>query len=178
MRLIGRILGVLVILVIALVVIAYLLPGRATVSRSVTIAAPADAIFPHVNSMKKTEAWSPWMARDPQVQLTYSGPEEGVGNRLDWASDNPQVGTGSQEITDSVANESVTTAIDFGPMGTAIASFELTPGGEGTEVTWGFETDLGMNPVSRWMGLMMDRLVGGDYEQGLANLKKLVEAQG
>ncbi len=135
-------------------------------------------IFPYVNSMQQTEHWSPWLHRDPETKLTYSGPESGVGNILNWSSDDPQVGTGSQEIVASVENQSVQTALDFGPMGTASAAFVLQPDGDQTQVTWGFKSELGMNPMSRWMGVMMDRWLGPDYERGLMNLKVLVEGQG
>ncbi len=178
MKLIKRILVTLLVIILALVGVSYLLPGKAEVSRSITIDAPASAIFPYVNSMQETEKWSPWLSRDPETKLSYSGPEAGVGNTLNWASDNPQVGIGSQEITESTTDQSVQTALDFGPMGTATASFHLRPEGSGTQVTWGFVSDLGMNPMSRWMGLMMDNWVGGDYERGLENLKTLVEGQG
>lgn len=176
MRILKRLLVGLVIVVLALVVIAYLLPREVTVARSVTIDAPAEEVFPHVNSMQKTEAWSPWLERDPDVKLSYDGPEMGVGNTLVWESENPQVGTGRQTITASAENARVDTDLDFGPMGTANAWFILDPAGEATEVTWGFRSDMGMNPVARWMGLMMDRWVGGDYERGLQNLKAVVEA--
>ncbi len=178
MRLIKRIFVTLLIIVLALVGVSYLLPGRAEVSRSITIDAPASAIFPYVNSMQQTEKWSPWLARDPETRLDYSGPDAGVGNTLNWASEHPQVGSGSQEIVESVENQQVKTALDFGSMGTATASFLLQPEGAQTEVTWGFTSDLGLNPMSRWMGLMMDKWVGGDYERGLENLKALVEGQG
>ncbi|MEX0307366.1 MAG: SRPBCC family protein [Ruegeria sp.] len=178
MRLIKRILVTLIVIVLALVGVSYLLPGKAEVSRSITIDAPASAIFTYVNSMQATEKWSPWLSRDPETKLSYSGPDVGVGNTLNWASDNPQVGTGSQEIIESAPDQMVRTALDFGPMGTATASFELRPEEAGTEVTWGFTSDLGMNPMSRWMGLMMDKWVGEDYERGLDNLKALVEGQG
>lgn len=175
MKIVKRIFGFLIVLILMLVGVSYLLPGKAKVSRSVSINAPAEMIFPYVNSMQETEKWSPWLSRDPETQLSYSGPEAGVGNTLNWASEHPQVGTGSQEITESVENQLVRTALDFGPMGTASAAFELQPEGEVTNVTWGFESDLGLNPMTRWMGLMMDTWVGGDYERGLANLKVLVE---
>ena len=178
MRLIKRIVIALLILVLALVGVSYLLPGKAEVSRSITINAPAEMIFPYVNSMQETEKWSPWLSRDPETKLAYSGPEAGVGNTLSWSSDHPQVGTGTQEITESIENQLVRTALDFGPMGTASASFELQPEGDATKVTWGFDSDLGLNPMSRWMGLMMDSWVGGDYERGLENLKALVETGG
>ena len=178
MRLIKRLFIILLVLVVALAGLSYLLPGRAEVSRSITIDAPPATIFPLVNSMQETEKWSPWLSRDPETKLAYSGPQAGVGNTLNWSSDNPQVGTGSQEIVESVENRQVRTALDFGPMGTASASFVLQPKGQSTQVTWGFTSDLGLNPMSRWMGLMMDSWVGNDYERGLENLKALVEAQG
>ena len=175
MRVLGRILVWLVALVVILAAVAFVLPQTATVERQVEIEAPPEAIFPYVNSMQATAEWSPWLALDPEVELTYSGPEIGVGSTLNWASDDRRVGTGTQEITSSVENERVETALDFGPMGTAEAYFVLEPEGETTTVTWGFDSDLGMNPMARWMGLMLDGMVGGDYEQGLANLKAVVE---
>lgn len=178
MRFVKRFLLAVFVLALLLVGVSYLLPGRAEVFRSVIIDAPPGAIFPYLNSMQETEKWSPWLERDPETQLTYSGPEAGVGNTLNWTSENPQVGAGSQEIIASVPDQAVRTALDFGSMGTAVASFDLVPQGDQTQVTWGFVTDLGLNPMARWMGLMMDDWVGGDYEQGLSNLKTLVEAQG
>ena len=176
MRLIKRILGILVVLVIALVAISFVLPREVAVSRSVEIAAAPAAVFPHVNSLQKFSEWSPWSKIDPDMQVTYTGPEMGVGNKMEWTSEHPNVGNGAQVITASVENESVATELDFGPMGTADAQFLLAAKGEGTEVTWGFTTDLGMNPIARWMGLMMDDWIGADYERGLTALKEIAEA--
>ncbi len=175
MRLIKRLLAAVIVIVLVLVAVAYVLPRNVTVERTASIDAPAEEIFPHLNSLQKSEAWSPWLDRDPAVQLTYDGPEMGVGNKLTWASEHPQVGNGTSEIVESVENESVKMALDFGPMGTADAWLTLAAAGEATDVTWGFTTDLGMNPMARWMGLMMDRWVGADYEDGLGKLKTLVE---
>lgn len=175
MGFVKRLLQIIFVLFIVFVVGAFLLPREVEVSRTASIDAPPEAIFPYVNSMKATEEWSPWLGRDPEVQLTYSGPEAGVGNTLEWASEVPEVGSGSQVITASVDNERVETALDFGDMGTAVAHFDLVKSGASTDVTWGFKTDTGYNPMARWMGLMMDGWVGGDYETGLANLKTVVE---
>lgn len=176
MRLIKRILGFVVILCLVLTAVAYLLPRNVSVSRSVNIAAAPEAVFEHVNSMQKFSEWSPWSDRDPDMQVTYSGPDAGVGNKMDWTSDHPNVGNGTQVITASTPGESVETTLDFGPMGTAEAAWVLEPKDGGTVMTWRFETDMGMNPISRWMGLMMDSWVGADYERGLQRLKELVEA--
>ena len=177
MRIIKWLVGIFVALVVVFVGGAYFLPREVTVARSIEIEAGAEQVFPHVNSLKATQGWSPWLERDANVELTYSGPDEGVGAKLVWASEHPQVGNGSQEIVSSVAGEKVETALDFGEMGTAKAAFILSGAGTGTEVTWTLVSDMGNNPIGRWMGLMMDTWVGADYEKGLSNLKTLVESE-
>ena len=175
MRVLKWILGIVALLAVVFFGGAFFLPQNVEVARSVEIEAPASDIFPHVNSLKAAAEWSPWLGKDPEVQLIYSGPDEGIGATLDWASEHPQVGNGSQIISASDADTKVTTALDFGPMGKALANFDLVENAGTTTVTWGFETDLGSNPMARWIGLMMDKWVGGDYETGLFNLKSLVE---
>ena len=163
------------VLVLALVAGAYLLPREVHVERSVTINAGPEAVFPHVNSLSATQNWSPWLDRDPDVVVNYEGPVSGVGAKMNWQSDEPNVGNGAQEIVASIENERVETALDFGEMGVAKAEFILVPQGDATVVTWSLDTDMGNNPVGRYMGLMMDKWVGGDYEVGLTKLKNLVE---
>lgn len=176
MRLIGRILIGIVALVAVLLAIGMLLPRNVEVTRSIEIDAPPETVFGHVNSLQRAAEWSPWLGIDPDVQTTYSGPEEGVGNRLEWTSEHPQVGNGAQEIVESDANSRVVSALDFGDMGLASATFDLEPEGDGTLVTWGLDADMGAGPIGRWMGLMMDNWVGADYERGLASLKALAES--
>ena len=175
MRILKWIVGVIVVVVVLFAAVGMLLPREVAVARSITIDAPPDAVFPHVNSLKATEAWSPWLSRDPETALSYEGPGEGVGSKMSWSSEHPNVGVGTQEIITSDTNKLVETALDFGDMGTAKAHFVLEEEGNGTKITWGFTSDNGYNPMMRWMGLMMDSWVGGDYEQGLVNLKELVE---
>ena len=176
MRILKRIIIGIVVLAAVLVVIAYFLPRNVSVSRSIEIAAPPAAIYPLVSDLRKMNSWSPWAERDPDAEYTFTGPAEGVGQTMNWKSDNPNVGSGSQTITMLEPDSAVQTALDFGPEGTAAASFNLVPDGQTTKVTWGFNTDLGLNPVSRYFGLMFDGWIGPDYEQGLANLKELSES--
>jgi len=176
MRFLKRLFGFLALLAVLLVVVAYLLPRQVAVSRSVQISAAPEVVFPHVNSLQKFNEWSPWTGIDPAMTVTYSGPDAGVGNTMVWASEHPNVGNGTQVITASTKNERVATSLDFGPMGSADAVFVLTPTDGGTEVTWHFESDMGMNPFGRWMGLMMDRWIGTEYQRGLAQLKEIAEA--
>ncbi len=177
MRLIKWIFGLLLVLIVAFVAIGFLLPREVAVSRTIEINAPAEEIFPWVSNPRASEAWSPWLSIDPDVKVTYGDIESGEGATMTWQSDDQQVGSGSLEHIESVENEKIVTALDFGEMGGATATMVLKELGANTEVTWGFTTDMGAGPVGRWMGLMMDRWVGGDYQRGLNNLKKLVENQ-
>lgn len=175
MKWIVRIVGVLVVLIAIVAVAGYTQPRVVELTRSTVIDAPADQIYPHLVSLEATRAWSPWMGLDPDMQVTLSGPDSGVGNTMAWVSEVDNVGTGSQTITAVSENERVETALDFGDMGTAEAQFALASDGAGTRVDWSFQTDMGNNPVGRWFGAMIKNQVGADYDTGLANLKALVE---
>jgi uncharacterized protein YndB with AHSA1/START domain len=176
MRLLRNLILILVGLAVLLAAASYLIPSKVNVSRDIAIAAPPDKVFALVNSTQATTQWSPWTGRDPAIKLMFSGPETGVGNKMEWTSEMREVGQGVQEITESVPNERVTSALDFGDMGQAVAAIVLAPDGVGTRVTWTLDTDMGMNPIARWMGLAMDGMIGKDYEAGLAKLKSLAES--
>lgn len=175
MRILRNILIGLVVLIAALAAGAYLLPRNVIVEREITIDAPPEEVFTRIQSLQAFTEWSPWQDRDPDMVVSFSGPETGVGNVMEWQSDQRDVGNGRQEIVEVSENESVRTALDFGDMGTADAWWLLAEADGSTTVTWGLDADMGNNPMGRWMGLMMDGLVGGDYEAGLLNLKTLVE---
>jgi len=167
MRLLKRLAIGLIAALALLAAGAYLLPRHAILDRSITIDAPPEAIFPHLNALEAFAEWSPWTGRDPDMQLRFSGPPAGVGNVMEWTSQDRSVGSGLQEIVASVANERVASELDFGAMGTAFAWFELTPTTGGTQVTWGLDSDMGNSPMGRYFGLMIDDLVGADYQLGL-----------
>lgn len=175
MRLLRRIVIGLVAIVGLFLIVGFLLPRNVTVERDLVVDAPPEAVFPHISSLQAFAAWSPWGDLDPDMQVTYSGPDTGVGNVMEWTSDHPNVGNGRQEIVEIVENEHVRTDLDFGDMGTAKAWWRLTPDGSGTRVIWGLDADMGAGPIGRWFGLMMDRMVGDDYERGLSRLQAAVE---
>jgi len=176
MRLVKNILIALVMLIVIVAAIGFLLPSKVTVSRSTVIDRPVAQVFPFINDLNKFNEWSPWAKIDPDARMTIEG-GPGAGQKMTWSSDNDRVGKGTQEITESVENERVETMLDFGEMGSATVGLALAAEGEGTKVTWSFATDLGSNPLKRYFGLKMDDWIGAEYDKGLANLKKLVEAQ-
>ncbi len=176
MRILKKLLVGLLALVALLAIVGLLLPSTAHVERSTVISAPRSTVFALVNGYARFNEWSPWAEIDPDTRYTRSGPAQGVGARQAWESDNNNVGSGSQQITLSEPYSRVEAALDFGPQGTAQAFFDLAPEGEVTRVVWGFDTSFGYNLIGRYFGLFFDRMLGSDYEKGLANLKRLAES--
>ena len=174
MRFLKGLLTLVAMLVVALVAVAFFLPKTSHVERSVTIDRPPSEVFGVLNHPRRFSAWSPWFDLDPNAKYTFSGPPAGVGAKFDWVG-NKDVGSGSQEIVAAKANESLKLQLDFGDMGRPTAEFHLSPAGQGTKVTWTLDQSFEGSLVGRYFGLMMDSMVGKDYEKGLAKLKTLVE---
>lgn len=153
----------------------FVLPDKALVSRSAVINAPPEKIFAVVSDLRRARDWMPWFALDPQMTVTFEGDGPGAGQKMMWSSRKPEVGSGSQQTVRLIENKQVAAMLDFGDMGQATATLELAPEGAGTRVAWALEVPLG-NIIERWTGLVMDRMIGPDFEKGLANLKTLAEA--
>ncbi len=145
------------------------------VVRSTTVEADPTRIHALVNDFHEWTAWSPWEDIDPNLQRTYSGPSSGVGARYAWKG-NRKAGEGSMEIAGSTARRVDIDLAFVKPFAsTSKVSFELRPTGPATEVTWRMtgETTGLWRVVSKVFP--MDRLVGKDFEKGLARLKGVAE---
>ncbi|MEM6797045.1 MAG: SRPBCC family protein [Acidobacteriota bacterium] len=162
-------------LILGLLVVGFFLPRNVHLERSVTIDAPQHTVFTLLSGYGRFNEWSPWSKLDPETVYTFEGPSHGVGAAMAWTSDDPSVGSGNQRITALTVPSQIKTDLDFGPQGTADAFFNLEAEGASTRVTWGFDTDLGVNPLGRYFGLVLDSMLGPQYEEGLANLKVLAE---
>lgn len=174
---IKKILLVLVALLVTLVVVILLQPDDFRITRSATMAAPAAGVFEQVNNFQRWGAWSPWEKLDPNIKRTFEGPESGVGATYSWAGDG-QAGEGRMTIVESRPGELVRIKLEFiKPFAaTNAAEFTFKPSGNNTEVTWDMSGE--QNFLSKGIGLVMDmdKMVGGEFEKGLANLKAIVEA--
>jgi effector-binding domain-containing protein len=183
MRFLKGLLVFLLVLFVALIGVAFLLPASTHVERSITIQRPASQVFAVLNSYRRFNDWSPWVAKDPHAVYTISGPPAGVGAKQAWHGDPKTVGSGSLQIVESKADELVTTSLDFGDMGRATAKFVLSAADKATTVVWTLDTNAPLaldgqivwNAIGRYMGMFMERMVGPDYEAGLTRLKTLVE---
>jgi hypothetical protein len=165
----------IVVLIGILAAVAVGLPAHVTVARSVVINAPESAVFPYVNNLRRFDDWSPWKLRDPQLTITYGGPEEGKGAQIQWTSQKPSIGTGSMEISNSDLNRTVELAVNFNNL-EGTSSFDIGPAGSGSKLTWSFGYDTGSSPLKRWKALMLDGFIGAEYRAGLDKLKEKIEA--
>jgi uncharacterized protein YndB with AHSA1/START domain len=154
----------------------YILPNEVTVQRQATINAPPETVYALVANYRRFQEWSPWADIDSATTYTFDGPESGVGQKMTWASNNPNVGTGSQVITEATDNTHLGVDLDLGQMGKAAAFWDLKPSTAGTDATWGFRMKLD-GVLDRWMGLLMNRFVGPDYEKGLLRVKAVAEKE-
>ncbi len=175
MKLFKKFLIGLFLFLVSLLVISFVLPASVSVSRSIVINAGPEKVFPQINNLKNFQKWSPWDKRDPGIKLVFSGPEQGVGQKISWVSVKDDVSMGTQIITASKANSKVDTELDFGDMGKATTMFTLTSEKGGTQVTWKFYTEFGQNPLGRWAGIFFDSMLGKNFEKGLEKLKAIAE---
>ena len=167
-------LGVIIVLFVGVVAMQ---PSDFRVTRSAKISAPPPAVFAQVNDFHNWQAWSPWAKKDPHAKNSFEGQESGTGAVFKW-SGNSDVGEGSMTLTESRPNELIRLKLEFvKPFeDSADTEFTFKPEGDQTLVTW---TMTGKNNfIGRIVCLFMnmDKMIGGDFEQGLANMKAVVEA--
>jgi hypothetical protein len=168
-------LAVVLIALIFVVVIAGQ-PDEFTISRAAKISAPPEKIFPHVNDLHRWAAWSPWAKLDPNAKNTFTGPDAGIGAAMAWAG-NKKVGAGRMTITESQPSDLIRLRLEFLKpfQATNAAEFNFSGQTGGTVLTWSMT---GKNSLmARIFGLFMncDKMVGGDFEKGLASLKAITE---
>ena len=168
---------IVVVLVIAFVCIVALQPTHYHVERSATVNAPAPVVFAQVNDFHKWEAWSPWAKLDPSMKQNFEGAPAGNGAIYSWAG-NSQVGEGRMTITDSHPSDLIKIKLEFIKPWTATnaTNFTFTPQGNQTAVKWTMDGD--NNFIGKAFGLFMnmDKMIGGDFEKGLAQMKSVAEA--
>ena len=144
---------VVAIVIAVFIVVVALRPAEFRVERAATMRAPAAAPFEQVNDLQNWRAWSPWEQLDPALKRTYEGPQAGTGALYAWQG-NKDVGEGRMTITESKPGE---------------------PQGENTAVTWSMNGRNNFMAKAMSLFINMDRMVGGMFERGLAQMKAVVE---
>ena len=171
------IVGGVVVLFAGLLGYAATRPDTFRIERSATIQAPPEKVFALIDDFHGWLSWSPWEKIDPALKRTYSGPAGGRGAVYEWEG-NKQVGQGRMEIVESSPHAKIVIKLDFIKPFEAhhTAEFALEAHGDSTQITW---TMNGRQPfmlkVMSTYVFSMDKMVGKDFETGLANLKGVTE---
>lgn len=173
--LVKALLALAVLMVVFLLIVA-MRPADFRVTRSTTISAPPATVFAQVNDFHKWDAWSPWAKLDPACRNTFEGAAAGQGAIFAWDG-NKQVGAGRMTMTESRPNDLIRISLEFLKpfQASNTAEFTFKPEGPQTTVTWSM---FGKNNfMSKAVGLFMDcdKMVGDQFENGLANMKSIVE---
>src|SRR3954453_9136898 len=167
---------IVIVLVGGVLAAAVMRPDDFTVERSAAIRATPERIYPLLADFRQWPAWSPWEKLDPDMKRTLSGAPSGAGAVYAWDGSS-KVGAGRMEIREVAPASKVVIQLDFvRPFeGHNVTDFTLVPGGGSTEVTWRMHGPATF--VTKLMGLFvdMDKMIGKDFEQGLANLKAAAE---
>lgn len=176
-KMMSTIVIVLVLAIAAVLGFAATRPGQFSVRRETDIMAPPERIFSLISDFHEWPKWSPWEKMDPEMTRAHSGATSGTGAVYSW-SGNKKVGQGRMEITDMAVPSKVDIDLEFMAPWKARnkTEFLLTPKDGGTAVQW---VMTGTSPfMFKLMGLFvnMDRMVGKDFEAGLANMKAVAEA--
>ncbi len=174
--LIKIVIGVVVVIGVFAVIVA-MRPSDFRVERSAVVAAPAPVVFAQVNDLHNWDAWSPFAKLDPAAKQTFEGPRAGTGAALAWAG-NKQAGEGRMTITESRPYELIRFRLDFmKPFAvTNTAEFTFTPQGVQTAVTWSMSGRQNFMAKAFCMFMSMDKMVGGEFEKGLAQMKSVAES--
>jgi Polyketide cyclase / dehydrase and lipid transport len=164
-----------VIVLFALVVVTR--PSTFHIERSTAIAAPPESAFAQVNDLHAWHAWSPWEKVDPQMKRTFEGAPSGIGAAYAWAG-NGKVGEGRMTIDRSDKPSLVSLKLEFFKpfASTNQATFTFVPTHEGTKATWAMDGQNNFVAKAASLFMDMDKVLGGEFEKGLAELKTVSES--
>ncbi len=165
----------LVVIPVLVVAASFFLPSDYRVERELVMKASAEAVFAQVSTPKTWPEWTAWTAaKYPDLKYSFAGPEAGAGASYSWTGQSS--GNGSLKITLAEPAKRIEYTLDFeNGKHVSTGAIAIEPAEGGVKVTWHNAGSMGGNPVSRILGLLMDRMLGPDFEEGLRKLKERVE---
>jgi uncharacterized protein YndB with AHSA1/START domain len=164
-------------LVIIGVGVVYTRASTFRVERTTRIDAPPDVVYALVSDFHAWDRWSPWAHLDPSMKVTYGGPPAGTGASMSWTG-NDKVGEGNMRITESKPTQALAMRLEFiKPMASVNRTdFTFKPDGSGTQVDWVMTGPLDFMGKGMDLFVGMDRMIGSDFEKGLASMRREAEA--
>jgi uncharacterized protein YndB with AHSA1/START domain len=176
LKIILAVVAVLLIAVVGILGYAAMQPDDFRIARSTTIKAPPEKIYPLMSDFRRGAEWSPYEKKDPNMKRSFSGPASGKGSVYVFDG-NSDVGTSRLEITDATPPSKVVLRLDMvKPFeGSNNIEYTILPKGDGSEVTWAMHGQQPLLAKIMCLFFNMDKMVGADFEAGLANLKTIAE---
>jgi hypothetical protein len=170
--------AVIVVGIVAVLILAATKPDTFRVTRAINIKASPEKIFPLIADFHRWTAWSPYEKKDPAMKRSYGGPSGGVGQTYAWEGDK-NVGAGRMTLTEAAVPSKIQLKLDFVRPFEAhnVVVFSLAPNGDATTVTWDMQGPAPLLAKVMHVFINMDKMVGADFEIGLANLKAVAEQQ-
>jgi len=174
MKIFRNVIIIFIVIITILWGLSFLLSSKYTVERSIIIAAPVDSVFSYVSDLKKWKYWSPWLSVESDTSINYSFSTSGNKTRMKWKS--LKSGDGEVSIITTVPNQRITYSLK-------VEGFETHQRGEflfgnfngSTRVKWIDKGDLGPSPMSKYYIVVIENMIGSDFDRGLHNLKRAVE---
>lgn len=175
MKFLKVIFGIIVLLVLIVFGGSLFLPKHIHVEETKTLNIPIDASFYQINNLNNWPNWSPWhkMTNERETKYIYGTIIQGKGANYSWKSENKMIGNGSLKITESIQDQLVKTAMVFEGNGDAISEFILKPSGDGTQITWTFDSDAS-GPINKWMSFLMKSHLKKTFLKGFDYLESYV----
>ncbi len=172
-----KVLIAVAVIVVVLLVIVAAQPKEFRVARSATMAAPPSTVFAQVNDFHKWDGWNPWGKIDPAIKQNYEGPQAGVGAIYTWTG-NHEVGEGRMTIVESRPTELIRIKMEFFKpfAGNSTAEFAFKPENNQTAVTWSMFGENNFMAKAMHLVMNMDKMIGDQFDRGLASMKSIVEA--
>ncbi|RTL59229.1 MAG: hypothetical protein EKK37_13100 [Sphingobacteriales bacterium] len=179
MKFLKRLLYFIVLLLVLLLVISFFLPSKVHLERSLQMNGVKPAsVYAQLINLKTYNNWMPWNKQDPNIKQTMGDKTSGKGASYSWES--KKMGNGSLTITDVLENKSVKADLNFTKNDTAKAGWDLEEKDGGTNVRWFMDSEAGggffSKAISKYLFLYMDKMLGKDFEDGLASLQKAAAA--
>jgi uncharacterized protein YndB with AHSA1/START domain len=170
------VIGLFVVIALFALIVA-MQPSEFRITRATSISAPPAEVFKQVNDFHLWQEWSPWAKIDPACKTTFEGAPAGPGAQFAWSGNN-KVGEGKMTITDSRPVDSIHIRLEFNRpfKATNIAEFTFQTQGQQTLVTWSMSGTNSFMAKAFAMLMNMDKMVGGEFEKGLAQMKTIVES--
>lgn len=166
----------IVTLIVILGIISISLPRQIHIQRDIIINASAEATYEQLSDLRNWPRWLPGNHTNTDKMLSYAGPS--VGSSFHWTSERRSIGQGTVTIVSAEPPNKLVTDMEFEEDDKAHSTFTLEETEEGTKLTWHLEKYMGDNPIRKFSGLLIDSTIGEEFEDGLENIKKEVEANG